>query len=354
MRRRLERSKKLALLERAEVLKRAYRGQNIDWSNSPGPNGHGLPKEDASIGEFSSAALPPDGADKKTPDNTILRPAQVGQPKGFDMIPTNESGSSDMDDISIVSARSTNSGGLFGHSRPSDTGRMRRERILNNSISTIAASADHASGQNAARSQGRTMQVMRDVVRAVRRNVTASQKSGYNISALGRTEAELMSIRSNKPMASHSVLRRQLSVRKPSFALRVLVQERMAEIIATDIAGYQSAIDIKENTLSVTIDTLQDSADKWLIPRRARKAFRAVAFEALYFVGEHGLITRGADALYDLTPFEFHRLFNPLLASLGDAETMEAWLATTDTLADVDLRRDGSRPALLFIKPMHA
>ena len=120
-------------------------------------------------------------------------------------------------------------------------------------------------------------------------------------------------------------------------------------IIATDIAGYQSSIDIKENTLSVTINTLKDTADKWLIPRRARKAFRASAFETLYFVGEHGLITRGGDALYDLTPFEFHGLFSPLLASMGDAETMEGWLASTDILADVDLRRDGTRPAMSFL-----
>lgn len=114
----------------------------------------------------------------------------------------------------------------------------------------------------------------------------------------------------------------------------------MAEIIAIDIAGSQSNIEIMENTLSVTIDSLPDTADKWLVPRRARKAFRAVAFEALYFVGEHGLITRGADALFDLTPFEFHRLFSPLLAAMGDADTMEGWLATTNILAEVDLKRD--------------
>ena len=91
---------------------------------------------------------------------------------------------------------------------------------------------------------------------------------------------------------------------------------------------------------------MKDTADKWSVPRRARKAFRAVAFEVLYFVGEHGLITRGADALYDLSPFEFHGLFSPLLAAMGDADTMEGWLASTDVLAEVDLKRDGSRPSL--------
>ena len=55
--------------------------------------------------------------------------------------------------------------------------------------------------------------------------------------------------------------------KKPSFAMRALVQERMAEIIAIDIAGSQSNIEIMENTLSVTIDSLPDTADKWLVPR---------------------------------------------------------------------------------------
>lgn len=162
-------------------------------------------------------------------------------------------------------------------------------------------------------------------------------------------ESQYLSMRSNETIITPTLRRKQSVQRKPTFALRVLVQERFAEIIATDIAGFQSHIEIKENTLSVTIDTLKGTADKWLVPRRARKAFRAVAFEALYFVGEHGLITRGADALYDLSPFEFHGLFSPLLAAMGDAETMEGWLANTDVLADVDLRRDGSRPALSFI-----
>merc|ERR1719491_219166 len=127
--------------------------------------------------------------------------------------------------------------------------------------------------------------------------------------------------------------------KKPSFALRVLIQERFAKIIAIEVEGYHSFIDIKDHTISVTIDSMSETADKWFIPRRARKAFRAVALEILYFVGEHGLITRGADALYELTPFEFHGLFSSLVATMGDADTMEGWLAKTDTLALVDLQR---------------
>jgi hypothetical protein len=132
---------------------------------------------------------------------------------------------------------------------------------------------------------------------------------------------------------------RRTTTRKPSFGLRVLVQERFAEIIATEIAGFQSSIEIHENTLFVKIDRLKEITDKWQIPRRARKAFRAVSFEVLYFVGEHGLITRGTDALFDLTPIEFHGLFSSLVAAMGDADTMEGWLDSTHVLADVDLLR---------------
>jgi hypothetical protein len=147
-------------------------------------------------------------------------------------------------------------------------------------------------------------------------------------------ESEFLSVRSSSTMKDS----RSGSVLKPSFALRALVQERFAEIIAIDIAGYQSRIEIKEYTMSVTIKSLKQTADKWLVPRRARRAFRAVAFEALYFVGERSLITQGADALFLLTPFEFHQIFSPLVAAFGDAETMEDWLLHTDVLADVDLR----------------
>jgi hypothetical protein len=234
---------------------------------------------------------------------------------------------------------------LFGSAPSSDRTSKRRKRIIENSNVSLDGSTQQ-------RPDGRTMQSMRDVVRAVRKNLASDQNKDSDSSAIvmrSGPDVQFMSIRSTQTMSSHSMSLRRSKTRKPSFALRVLVQERFAEIIATDIAGFQSSIEIKENTLSVTIDSLKDMADKWLIPRRARKAFRAVAFEVLYFVGEHGLITRGADALYDLSPFEFHGLFSPLVAAMGDADTMEGWLASTDILADVDLRRDGSRPGLSFL-----
>merc|ERR1719232_298415 len=105
---------------------------------------------------------------------------------------------------------------------------------------------------------------------------------------------------------------------KPSLELRVIVLSRFADIIATDVAGYQSECEIEENSIRVTIDTINTTAEKWGIPRRARTAFRSVALEALFFVGEYSLITRGSEALLDLSPTEFHGLFSSLLAAMGD------------------------------------
>ena len=57
----------------------------------------------------------------------------------------------------------------------------------------------------------------------------------------------------------------------------------------------------------------------------------------MFFVGERDLICQGAKALFDLTPAEFHGIFAPLLAAMGDADTMDDWLASTESLAEVDL-----------------
>jgi hypothetical protein len=58
----------------------------------------------------------------------------------------------------------------------------------------------------------------------------------------------------------------------------------LAAIIANDIAGSQSIVDIQQdNTLSVTLGRAKATAEKWFIPRRERKAFRVVAFEAIFF-----------------------------------------------------------------------
>mmetsp|Transcript_3329 Transcript_3329/g.6898 ORF Transcript_3329/g.6898 Transcript_3329/m.6898 type:complete len:304 (+) Transcript_3329:1-912(+) len=206
-------------------------------------------------------------------------------------------------------------------------GKERRRRVMENHM----GQSPTKSTQSTDETDHLTMSTMKNVLNAVHSNLQ-NNDSSFKLGP----ESEYLSFRSSRVM--HKQLQKG-SVRKPSFALRVLVQERFAEIIATDVAGFQSQIEIAESTLTVTIDSLKETTEKWLIPRRARRAFRAVAFEALYFVGEHGLITRGADALFSLNPFEFHALFAPLLAAMGDADTMEGWLGSTEILADADLRK---------------
>jgi len=125
---------------------------------------------------------------------------------------------------------------------------------------------------------------------------------------------------------------------KPSLKLRMRVQSRLARIIADDVAGFQTCVVIKGFNVNLTIGSLRDTAEKWKIPVKAWKAFRATAFRSLLFVGERELIYEGGEALLRLNVAEFHQIFSPLLAAFGDGNIMEAWLAATDVLADVELR----------------
>ena len=127
-------------------------------------------------------------------------------------------------------------------------------------------------------------------------------------------------------------------VLKPSFSLRVKVQERLASIIAVEVAGFHSRAEIRQNSFSISLPSIGDTMTKWIIPRRARESFRSVAFEAIFFVGEHKLITLGVDAFLALTPREFQSLFSPVLAAIGNEEAMESWLLSTNLMADVELK----------------
>jgi len=130
----------------------------------------------------------------------------------------------------------------------------------------------------------------------------------------------------------------QSTTNKPSLDVRLRVQARLARIIAEEVAGYQTGVIIKGSTVSLTIGSLRDTSEKWKIPPQAWKAFRAVAFRSLLFVGERELISDGGDALLRLNVVEFHQIFSPMLAAMGDGSSMENWLAATDILADVELR----------------
>jgi hypothetical protein len=258
-------------------------------------------------------------------------PAVVHRFRGFDSLPL-----ADRQGRSIGS--SVRNGSVASED---DSVSMRRERILANSRQgslLYENDDDHRlnSTDQSTPTQSRhglespRMKTMRNVLDTIKINMPNTKDFSAG------PESTYLSLRSSQPLEQSGLLRRW-TARKPSLALRALVQERFAEIIATEVAGFHSRWVIQDCTLSLTIHKLHAVADKWLIPRRSRKAFRATALEVLYFVGERGLVTRGADALFDLTPLEFNELFSPLLASLGDAETMEVWLNRTRILAEVDL-----------------
>mmetsp|Transcript_26551 Transcript_26551/g.57062 ORF Transcript_26551/g.57062 Transcript_26551/m.57062 type:complete len:963 (+) Transcript_26551:94-2982(+) len=384
LRRRLQKAKEQAEEERAQILRRAYRGQEAEieiiagseddvclpvgpqrsrsnTGNSNRNNNSNSNGSDSSVDDgMEHVAIPIDHV------RSFMRRKQQD---GFNMLPTTDDGANSDDETVLIGVAKSESAGL-GEIGLSNTGYRRRQRILencrvaqsldndqnydndnrSNSITNSNSnrnspidigpngSNDDASSQH---NTDRTMKSMMDVIRAVRNTLNSENYGiGHRPANPGDTNAsKFMSIQSTQNMIDYSIFRRQKQSKKPSFALRVLVQERFAEIIAIEVAGYHSAIEIKDHTLSVTINSMSETVEKWSVPRRARRAFRAVAFEILYFIGEHGLITRGANALYELTPFEFHGLFSTLVAAMGDADTMENWLAKTDTLALVDLQK---------------
>jgi Ion channel len=354
LRRRLEQAKEKAEQERRAVLRRAMRGQR-----SPSVDGGSSTDED-----FASAETPEEGSPAAKRKKLRIKSTRLS---GFNTVPTSDDGMEDsvtaenpLSPASGDTKGQRNGTGVSGHQGSSATVAYRRERILRNSQKHMEfAPKENGESRNPLASM--TMSTMKDVLRTVHRNnnlhrgdsvssqmVDTSVHSGNSQTMSPKVpfpsagpESEYLSVRSNRTVMHHD----SKTVRKkPSFALRALVQERFAEIIATDVAGFHNSIEIKECTLTVKIEALTKTADKWQIPLKARKAFRAVAFEALYFVGEHGLITRGADALFSLTPIEFHQLFSPLLASFDDAETMELWLEHTQALADVDLPPPSEKP----------
>ena len=126
-------------------------------------------------------------------------------------------------------------------------------------------------------------------------------------------------------------------VRTP-FALRVRVQERLARIIAVEVVGYHSRAEVKNDTFRISFPDIGDTMDKWILPQRARNAFRSVSYDAIFFVGEHRLIVDGVEAFFSLTPREFQSLFSPVLAAIGDEATMDSWLLATNLMADVELK----------------
>lgn len=126
------------------------------------------------------------------------------------------------------------------------------------------------------------------------------------------------------------------STTEVSLALRLLVEERLARIIAAELAGNDFDAELKnERTLEVTLDKLTSVADKWYIPAVARKAYRHVVFASLFYTGEHDLIKYGVKAFLDMSPLAFNALFSPFVVAMrGEAPIMEAWLEQTQDYAN--------------------
>ena len=351
LRKHVARAKAQADRELLEARKRALRGQE---GYRDGSDGGGVGSDGVELPPARSHHRHMRGFDT-VPTEDRTRSNDDDEDEEDDMEDSTHDDDDGGDDLEQAHPRRQRSRAMFGTRR---SPKNRREAILRNCRkarrfsqaiinrrqrgpakggSSDGSTHKGASSSDENRPVGPTMATMRDVLRTVRRQLA---QDGFRAAG---PESEFLSIRSSRTVRN-TLESSSSTILKPSFALRALVQERYSEIIASEVAGYSSNIEIHDNTLSVTIDSLRQTADKWLVPRRARKAFRAVCFEALFFVGEHGLIVRGADALYDLTPIEFHGLFAPLLAAMGDAETMEGWLASTEVLAEVDLPKDGLTP----------
>jgi hypothetical protein len=181
-----------------------------------------------------------------------------------------------------------------------------------------------------------------DFIHAVKRHTSENSSVGEGEENIPRRESivEHLKIISLKfsmdtPEEAHS---------RPSFALRTLVKERLANIIAIQIAGSQSRVLEVHNgsSLLIKLGRARQTADSWNIPRCARKTFCVVAFEAVFYVGESAVLSRGVNAFYDLAPKDFHRIFSPLVVSFGDSEMLESWLASTDHLAKRHFDRHGT------------
>ena len=112
------------------------------------------------------------------------------------------------------------------------------------------------------------------------------------------------------------------------------VLERLARIIASEAKHIDAEIEINGNILAVTMERLQDIAEHWLVPTRAREAFRSVTFASIIFVGEREIFHRGVNAFFNLNPLQFHSIFGPFVVAMEDIDTMIAWLVSTQSLRD--------------------
>ncbi|KAL7561577.1 hypothetical protein ACA910_004171 [Epithemia clementina (nom. ined.)] len=120
---------------------------------------------------------------------------------------------------------------------------------------------------------------------------------------------------------------------KPLFTLRMLLQERLAAIVAIEIAGGPHSVEVQDTHIVVRIAQWKKVVSKWFIPVGAYKAFRAAVLGAIMIVGDDKLIRMGPAALFQLSPTDFHSIFSPLTAAMGNGETLTGWYTRTNVMA---------------------
>lgn len=120
----------------------------------------------------------------------------------------------------------------------------------------------------------------------------------------------------------------------PSLSLRTRVQERLASIVSIEFCKEEPKVEIKGSDVALTFLKWKEVTDTWMIPKKAKGAFKAVSCEIILSIGTNALRERGTNALFDLDSNEFQRLFNPFTVAMGSTECMEAWMLSTELLIE--------------------
>ena len=120
--------------------------------------------------------------------------------------------------------------------------------------------------------------------------------------------------------------------------MRALVQERLALIIQHEILNRSRDETLTPNTkdeITIRFPRMKQVMEEWLIPRGIKDSFMVVTAMAYMTVGKNG-IKRGD--LFKLTPFEFQRMFMPVVANMESSTQMhnmyQTWLASTQALSE--------------------
>lgn len=115
----------------------------------------------------------------------------------------------------------------------------------------------------------------------------------------------------------------------PSLPLRSLALERFAYMIANEFSDGAPTIEIKDGTCVMNLQNWTDVTQKWKIPSKARDPLKEAICDIILSVGINNIRSNGIDALLEVTPDQFQKNFNPVIASLGTSKCLGAWIIGT-------------------------